>query len=637
MVGQIIKVKHTFLAEKNNANAHIENLTISTYTYDGEFNSIYTACFGGPLAVKVGRHEKVSTAMHRTFGGDSNYMRRNVNPKNAKKNFEEKFPNQKPAGQAQVSFIDIGNHERNIEGSKSGDLEEVAFLSMHYPSSNVNIDPNNPNQSFFLTHEKKYSQPNLLLPHLELFHKDDASGKFAILHIDSNLLPLESYGKMVFDALLHLKDQYPDYPIVISQHHAPKTYGARVNDHKDAKKYVEHLNKIHLISQEQKEKFFKDLDQVYNKWQENGKEKLKTSPFSWNKLIAQTMKIIYQSVYGENFKEDPHFKKIIAYQSGHDHYASLMVKPKGPLAILQGNGAQEGRRLLAESGQHVNPKYFQKGKNNKKLYGCDADQSSDSDELKYLRLGFGEWTLTPDGKPIYTQYYFADKELQDISTLRIATQTIFDGDTTIIKDYLHFVQRTVKRGAPLKQEIDVEEGEFYFENSKKITQFLQSDILYDATSALRFDLCYFIEHDKAQFKKLLIHAYQNQQISFNTLIQLNRLTLTEKTSIPVCRLEATIDIYKNNNKRGVFRRLMGSTQTIKDLEKLAAFASASATEVFQDDIELILTLRDQRESYFRQGIFQCNSTSFFKAAPTENLPLSNTEEAIADLRTAFRR
>jgi len=113
---------------------------ITSYYYSGPLQSAYTACFGSELGEKVGK--KIETVPHRTLGGDSNYKLSNYNKNKSlretalKNNFENKYPSR---FLGQKTYIEFGNHERGIEGKKSGGTNEVmTILEAYNPNKNIN-------------------------------------------------------------------------------------------------------------------------------------------------------------------------------------------------------------------------------------------------------------------------------------------------------------------------------------------------------------------------------------------------------------------------------------------------------------------------------------------------------------------
>lgn len=544
---------------------------------EGEFTSVYTADFGGRLGKYVG--QKIKKYAHRTFGGDANYHLSKNTREAMRLNFEKKFPIENVN---QFSFIEIGNHERDIEGSKIGNEEQVNLLLEKYNPDQYHI-----NEGFITYATGKKSKK--ILPHAELF-KEEGKNKFCIIHLDSNILPFnKEYQKNIVKLIEEISTKNPDCPIVISLHHAPETYGIRRNSKSDSKKYIDHLKKIEVVN-------------------EDGKH---ISDKSWNANVSLALKDIYGQVPKAN---------IIATQSGHDHYAGLMLQDNGTLAILQGNGSQEAIRFWNPKKQQAQPAYVEEGMG--KLFGIDVHRPEK--KAKYLRLGYGVWSFNKDNEPVYTQYYFKKLKTEvDPDKVYIATETIFKKNKSIvINDYLTGMILTkgtttlVSRNPTL---LEIEKILFPTCSTEFINELKQA-----------------ILADPDLYMKRIIKAYRNDIFDYKTLKLLNSLTPKEG-SISIYELEQIIKEYEKG--KGKFRKWFGVTKTISDLKALYHSAKNENSVIYRADVELILALRDDRNNFFRKGSYQNNSLSFFKniadVTSIDNKSLSKTEKAIYQLARKF--
>lgn len=145
--------------------------------------------------------------------------------------------------------------------------------------------------------------------------------------------------------------------------------------------------------------------------------------------------------------------------------------------------------------------------------------------------------------------------------------------------------------------------------------------------------------DTESYRKLIIDAYHKDYISFQTLIQLNRLVLNKTEKMTSIQLENTLKLYDQHEGKGVFRKLWGETKTISQLRELINMKDSEC--IYKGDIELVMELRDKRSSILRKGDYQHRSLSLFhnqiSAEEQQKNKPSHTEEAIINLSHEFNK
>jgi len=115
------------------------------------------------------------------------------------------------------------------------------------------------------------------------------------------------------------------------------------------------------------------------------------------------------------------------------------------------------------------------------------------------------------------------------------------------------------------------------------------------------------------------------------LINLNHACLSAGDEhINASNIQKQISNYRTRSDRPRFSQ---DTQTVLDLELLT---SDNTSRVGKTAIEVVLALREKRNSFFRKRHFDGNSFQLFNDAHSETMTLSHTELVIANLGKAFR-
>ena len=316
--------------------------------------------------------------------------------------------------------IDIGNHDRGIEGSSTGSEKHVDRLEAEFGITDEKTLAGK--HSHFIVGPKK-------APWVETFideSKKNGILPFHILHIDSNILPFnQPYINQVITLLTELHKTRCH--IVISMHHAPDAFGSRRSKKGDAQKYLGHLVTFGYITKETEQAIIEQIEADHAEWT---KEKEGPSPWSWNQQVANTMSYIYAQAHCQIGAENCY---VLASTSGHEHFAFTAVIKNQPLAFVNGNGAQEGIRVLSDN-QLENKQAATTALAHSQLIGVDP--SKDTAHAPHSRLGAGVWEIS--NTPQYMQWRFPHQG----NKLVLSTRTVFqldDGNklTCTINDYVN--------------------------------------------------------------------------------------------------------------------------------------------------------------------------------------------------------
>ncbi|WP_158006868.1 hypothetical protein, partial [Piscirickettsia litoralis] len=644
------------------------NIGFHTFKYDSQGGTVarpvlaYSADGGGSKGNFVGRRID-RRCDHFTFGGDSDYQGASNGPKSLSRNFMDKFP------RVPVSF-EFGNHERDVEGSKTGNTDQIEYIARELPLQS---------EGRFVTHDVK---DGIAAPFVDIFEDQSRYNKpFIILHIDSDILPCNpSYQKEVRDLINQFQGQYSQKcDIVISLHHAPETYNARRTKNSDAKKYLGHLAKIGVITEKEKQEKLEGLSE----WRVDPSKPNAVASGVWNQMVSDSLKDIYKQVRKQNEGQ----LRVIATQSGHDHFAHVSVQKNQPISIMQGNGSQEGfnnpfQQIGLGKSQHISSKYARSGQRKGKLFG--VDQYRRQDDAAYLRLGYGEWSWNELGEPVYTQLRFPSSTPSDDGRLIPNTKTVFHEDGSLdIYDYVNHEHCRVtqkKIDSQQKSQFDVDEeeqGTRYINKSefvetlkgRKVAKILVPrirdlrklaekaitgyssvngsggdpgrDLLAQAEalgslSALLEGLIYL--KPPREYQSVVINACHSGQITIQEALKLNRLAygLNQLKTMDSGRFDKIVyDEY--NQEKGRRRKVFDTaTETISQLRKIPKIEG----RIYKKDVEFVLKLRDKR-SYLcinplqRRGTNKNSETLFKNQLEANDERHSATEKAIGKLGVAF--
>lgn len=146
-----------------------------------------------------------------------------------------------------------------------------------------------------------------------------------------------------------------------------------------------------------------------------------------------------------------------------------------------------------------------------------------------------------------------------------------------------------------------------------------------------------------EFRKKIFEAYNWGQINLFTLIQLNRLIAPPTKAITGDELQSEIREYETQQGKGFWRRLKGNTQTVNDckflIKELANHEKkdAGSVAIYASDIEVILKLRDNRDSMARVSYYKGNNVGLFQNKTQLYGQLSHTELFVVGLANKFNR
>jgi hypothetical protein len=385
------------------------------YTYDSSIKRPtlgYCADAGGVKGQILGQMI-AERCHHLTFGGDADYQQASINEFSLSANFFNKFPS------IPVSF-EFGNHERGVEGKKTGHFNQINYLAANLASQS---------HQRFATHD--INQKGIAEPFVDYFIDQSKKQKpFTIIHLDSSILPYHAnYADKIRDLIIAIQLQYKNNcHIVLSLHHAPISYNKRRTSFKDADKYLGHLVTCGIIDEQQKNYFILNAHQ----------KQIETAPHhaaagNWNQCIKYCLAEIYTQVITTCGA-----LCVIATQSGHDHFAHIAAPKHQPVAIIQGNGSAEGihdgkRQTAIAAGvgksQQAHPAYAQHGITGNKLFGCDYNKPQH--QACYLQLGYGEWRWDNQGNPYYTQLIYQNGKMVPVTQIRFSK----NDNHSIIYDY----------------------------------------------------------------------------------------------------------------------------------------------------------------------------------------------------------
>ncbi|TNF65619.1 MAG: hypothetical protein EP298_11805 [Gammaproteobacteria bacterium] len=594
----------------------------------------YSADGGGSKGSFVGY--KVSQRCdHLTLGGDLDYEVSGgfQNDQRIGTFLRDKFPGELPIS------MEFGNHERGVEGSDRGHTRQIDYLSKNLSR----VDPR------FMTHQ--VDEDGVAEPFVDIFvDKTGEKQPFIMLHLDSDILPgNKAYQDKVAEMISKLQKGFDNKcNIVVSLHHAPETYNKRRTKDSDSRKYERHERDVVSL----------DIDHSHQISSSKPHRRYAPSQGNWNERISESLKYIYSEVR----KQCDDQLRVIATQSGHDHFAHLAAQKNQPMAIIQGNGSQEGMNnffqrngLFGAKSQQAYSPYVRSGISKHKVYGVD-DYRGEQEDRAYVRLGYGEWGFSSDGEPVYTQLRFAKANPTRNTPLLKSTESIFHADGKVtVNDFINHKQFTVDQGQLLagtgkcSQHLNgplpgIQVKDFLDRKIAGYHKFINAlgqsggasygaSGIYNQIKRLEhlsaeLEGLFYLENKK-YYTERLVKAFNSDLITLDDAVQLNRLAYTNKTQIDNGQFSTIVNDQYNQDK-GFFRRhspFSGATDTILHLREVAKMGHQ-----YDCDVDLITRARAYRHN---ESQTSRSLSIFYKTSG--GYDLSATEKVLENLGTEVGR